>query len=621
MPLSVPAGSVPSGGTGGSSGVKDLAGNPLAAAFTSTFRTAAAPAPTSTPLSLWPSNPTPAQPSDPDTASVEIGVKFTSDIAGKIYGIRFYKGPNNTGIHTGSLWDNNGNLLATADLLNRAIARGTVRRFVFTSSMAVYGVVLAGWASGSTYPLLGGLRSTAQVVSYEIAMGLSLVAVFLYAGSMSTSEIVAAQEDTWFAFILIPSFLIYMVAMVGETNRAPFDLPEAEGELVGGFHTEYSSLKFALFFLAEYVNMVTVSALATTLFLGGWRAPWPLSIWDGANQGWWPVLWFTVKVFLFLFVFIWLRGTLPRLRYDQFMQLGWKILVPFSLGWLMIVAVARTVVRENAASDGSPDLLRPMAAVKRFMDLETSPRLLDPTLIEHDGRFFFCGVVKLVDQFVNLGDEFDENFQYVAQFELTAKFDGTLVSGSEELLTREVSGLVVAAMTLPNVLTRLFEGAAVVTPGDRGETVLGVLAVHSEVVWEPLGGGEPASIETGEQLQMVAGGEPEIAGQCQHRTRDGADHVDRELPVLAAAPFPARARIGLERLGGDLLVVVCGARASAVGEEIEVDRSTGFERVPRYRRSDRGGVVHHVSSACTRLAYLPCRAAQARILPEQQNHR
>ena len=145
---------------------------------------------------------------------------------------------------------------------------------------------------------------------------------------MSTSEIVGAQEGTWYVFLLLPSFLIYCVSMVGETNRAPFDLPEAEGELVGGFHTEYSSLKFAMFMLAEYVNMATVSALATTLFLGGWRAPFPISLWEGANSGWWPLLWFTLKVWTFLFVFVWLRGTLPRLRYDQFMNLGWKCSSP-----------------------------------------------------------------------------------------------------------------------------------------------------------------------------------------------------------------------------------------------------------------------------------------------------
>jgi len=211
------------------------------------------------------------------------------------------------------------------------------------ASIGIYGIVLGGWSSGSTYSLIGGMRSSAQMISYEVAMGLALVAVFLYAGSMSTSEIVAAQERLWFGVILIPSFVIYMIAMVGETNRAPFDLPEAEGELVGGFHTEYSSLKFALFFLAEYINMATVSALATTLFLGGWRAPWPLSIWDGANHGYWPVLWFLGKVMIFIFVFIWLRGTLPRLRYDQFMQFGWKRLIPIALAWIIAVAVIRSM--------------------------------------------------------------------------------------------------------------------------------------------------------------------------------------------------------------------------------------------------------------------------------------
>ena len=211
------------------------------------------------------------------------------------------------------------------------------------ASIGIYGIVLAGWSSGSTYPLLGGLRSSAQMISYEIAMGLSFVAVFLYAGSMSTSEIVAAQQPIWFCVILLPSFIIYSTAMVGETNRAPFDLPEAEGELVGGFHTEYSSLKFALFFLAEYINMVTVSALCTTLFLGGWIAPWPLSLWEGANQGWWPLLWWLIKVQLFIFVFIWLRGTLPRLRYDQFMKFGWKVLIPVSIAWILIVATAKAL--------------------------------------------------------------------------------------------------------------------------------------------------------------------------------------------------------------------------------------------------------------------------------------
>jgi NADH-quinone oxidoreductase subunit H len=210
------------------------------------------------------------------------------------------------------------------------------------TSIGVYGIVLAGWSSNSTYALLGGMRSSAQMISYEVAMGLSFVAVFIYAGSMSTSEIVAAQEQTWFFLPLLPSFLIYTIAMVGETNRAPFDLPEAEGELVGGFHTEYSSLKFALFFLAEYVNMVTVSALATTLFLGGWRAPFGIAhVWPGANEGYWPVAWFFGKTLAFIFMFVWLRGTLPRMRYDQFMSFGWKVLIPVSLGWIVVVTVAR----------------------------------------------------------------------------------------------------------------------------------------------------------------------------------------------------------------------------------------------------------------------------------------
>jgi NADH-quinone oxidoreductase subunit H len=216
------------------------------------------------------------------------------------------------------------------------------------ASVGIYGIVLGGWASGSTYALLGGLRSSAQMISYEVAMGLGLVAVFLYAGSLSTSEIVAAQDDLWFGLILMPSFVIYVISMIGETNRAPFDLPEAEGELVGGFHTEYSSLKFALFFLAEYINMATVSALATTLFLGGWHAPfWIDQLYGGFNEGYWPVLWFFGKMFLFIFFFIWLRGTLPRMRYDQFMALGWKYLIPISLGWIIAVGTIRAISLEG----------------------------------------------------------------------------------------------------------------------------------------------------------------------------------------------------------------------------------------------------------------------------------
>ena len=233
------------------------------------------------------------------------------------------------------------------------------------ASMGVYGIVLGGWASGSTYPLLGGLRSSAQMISYEIAMGLSIVAVFLTASSMSTSAIVAAQghgdsfslfgldlnAPGWYAILLLPSFIIYAISAVGETNRAPFDLPEAESELVAGYMTEYSSLKFALYMLSEYINMVTVTAVATTLFLGGWRAPWPITLWSGANSGWWPLLWFMIKVVLIMFVFVWLRGTLPRLRYDQFMRFGWKVLLPINLLWIVVLAGIRTLQGEDGLSN------------------------------------------------------------------------------------------------------------------------------------------------------------------------------------------------------------------------------------------------------------------------------
>jgi NADH-quinone oxidoreductase subunit H len=231
------------------------------------------------------------------------------------------------------------------------------------SSMGVYGIVLAGWSASSPYALLGGLRSSAQVISYEIAMGLAFVPVFLYSGSLSTTAIVQAQAHgtefhwfgvglhypSWFAVLLLPSFLIYLVTMVGETNRLPFDLPEGEGELVAGYHTEYSSLKFALLQLAEYVSMITVAGLATTLFLGGWRAPWPISVWPDANTGWWPLLWFIGKVSIFIFVFFWLRGTLPRIRYDQLMRLGWKVLIPGALAWTLMTATIRVWRRQGGS--------------------------------------------------------------------------------------------------------------------------------------------------------------------------------------------------------------------------------------------------------------------------------
>ena len=220
------------------------------------------------------------------------------------------------------------------------------------AGVGIYGVVLAGWSSGSTYPLMGGLRSSAQMISYEIAMGLSLVAVFLYAGSMSTSQIVAAQANLWFIVPAFFSFFVYVITMVGETNRLPFDLAEGEGELTGGFHTEYGSMRFAMFFLGEYINMFTVAALATTMFLGGPSAP-PGFAALGLDGGWWGLLWFTVKLWTFMFFFVWLRGSLPRVRYDQFMRFGWKFLIPSTLAWVVVVAFFRA--GQNGWLGGSID--------------------------------------------------------------------------------------------------------------------------------------------------------------------------------------------------------------------------------------------------------------------------
>ena len=225
------------------------------------------------------------------------------------------------------------------------------------SSLAVYSIVLAGWASGSKYPLLGGVRATAQMISYEAAMGLALVPVILFAatrigdgsigiGTMSLSRLVELQQGSfrgiipaYFVFWLLPSFLIFWIAAVAETNRAPFDLVEAEAEIVGGYHTEYSGIRFALFFLAEYINMFNVSAVAVVVFFGGWLGP------DFGLPGWiaWvmPIFWVLVKVYALLFVFVWLRGTLPRMRYDQLMTLGWKRLIPASLAWLIVFAVVQ----------------------------------------------------------------------------------------------------------------------------------------------------------------------------------------------------------------------------------------------------------------------------------------
>jgi len=213
------------------------------------------------------------------------------------------------------------------------------------TAIGVYGIVLGGWSSRATYSLLGSVRSSAQIISYELAMGMSLVTVFIMSGSMSTSQIVGAQERLWYGIVLAPSFLIYIISMVGETNRLPFDLPEAEGELVSGYMTEYSSMKFAWYFLAEYINMLNVSAVATTLFLGGWRAPWPLSlIGDGMfNTGWWTVIWFMIKVWAVMFLFVWIRGTVVRMRYDQFMRLGWKVLLPAALIWIVLLTAVKFI--------------------------------------------------------------------------------------------------------------------------------------------------------------------------------------------------------------------------------------------------------------------------------------
>ncbi len=209
------------------------------------------------------------------------------------------------------------------------------------TSMGVYGIVLAGWSSNSKYSLLGGLRSAAQMVSYELSYGIAFAAVIAIAGSLSLNTIVDGQAGTWFGFLprwnvfIQPvGFMVFMIAGVAETNRAPFDFPEAEQELVAGYHTEYSSMSFAMFFLAEYVNMVTVSAVATNLFLGGWHGPF-LPAW----LGW---IWFLVKVFLLLFFYIWMRWTLPRYRYDQLMTFGWKILLPIAV--LNLLATAAGVI-------------------------------------------------------------------------------------------------------------------------------------------------------------------------------------------------------------------------------------------------------------------------------------
>ncbi len=209
--------------------------------------------------------------------------------------------------------------------------------FLAMSSLAVYSIVLAGWASNNKFSLMGGLRSSAQMISYELAMGLAVVSIVLTTGSLSTVKIVDAQQGLWFAVLQPVAFLIFVIAMLAETNRAPFDLPEAEAELVAGYHTEYSSMKFAIFFMGEYMNMMAISAIATTLFLGGWAGP-VLPLVPPVLMG---IVWFTAKVTAIMFFFLWVRWTFPRLRYDQLMAFGWKFLLPLALANVMVTALVR----------------------------------------------------------------------------------------------------------------------------------------------------------------------------------------------------------------------------------------------------------------------------------------
>jgi NADH-quinone oxidoreductase subunit H len=216
------------------------------------------------------------------------------------------------------------------------------------SSLGVYGIALAGWASNSKYSLLGGLRASAQMVSYEVAMGMSLIPVLLLAGNVSFSSIIATQQSgLWFVLPLFLAFFVFLVSGFAETNRVPFDMPEAESELIAGYHTEYSAMKFSLFFIAEYSNMVTVSAMTATLFFGGWDIP---GTWDQTNSGLLVTLVtglaFFLKVFFFLFLFMWIRWTLPRFRFDQLMSLGWKVLLPMALAYIMVVATAIYVIQD-----------------------------------------------------------------------------------------------------------------------------------------------------------------------------------------------------------------------------------------------------------------------------------
>jgi len=247
-------------------------------------------------------------------------------------------------------------------------------------SLMVYGIVLAGWSSGSNYPLLGSIRSSAQMVSYEVGMALALVAVLMYSGTLQMSEIVASQARVWNVIPQFPAFVVYLICGLAETNRPPFDLPEAESELVAGYHTEYSGIRFALFYLGEYLNTITVAAIATTLFLGGWRGPAPDFL------SWlWPLLWFLVKVLGIVYLYVWVRATLPRIRYDRLMAFGWKLLIPFGLLWVLVtgaiivlpdVSGRRAVITGTAVVLGAlvvVMLVWPLVAPKKGSPEEVSP--------------------------------------------------------------------------------------------------------------------------------------------------------------------------------------------------------------------------------------------------------
>jgi NADH-quinone oxidoreductase subunit H len=245
------------------------------------------------------------------------------------------------------------------------------------TSIGVYGVVLAGWSSGSNYPLLGAVRSSAQMVSYEVGMGLAIVAVIMYSGHLQMSQIVAAQSHYWNVIPQFPAFVVFLICALAETNRPPFDLAEAETELVAGFHTEYSGIQFAMFYLGEYVNTVTVAAVAVTLFLGGWHGPW----FHGFMPWLGPFLWFLLKLTAVIYLMILIRATLPRMRYDRLMNFGWKVLIPFGLVWVLVTGAVvvlpdhfsrRSILVGGAAILGVLALLSLLAPVLA-QQLKTTP--------------------------------------------------------------------------------------------------------------------------------------------------------------------------------------------------------------------------------------------------------